>query len=109
MVDLSSVVSPPEWTGQALCAQTDPELWFPPKGGSTRAAKRVCGRCPVRQPCLAHALANDERFGVWGGLSEPQRRRLQSTPGPEGPAGPDRRAMLAELVELGYARPAGAS
>ena len=65
------------WWFEGVCAQTDPEVFFPEKGGSVREAKAVCARCPVRAQCLAHALAHGERFGVWGGLSEPERRRLQ--------------------------------
>lgn len=67
----------PEWKERALCAQTDPEAFFPEKGGSTRDAKRVCSGCEVRAECLTFALANDERFGIWGGLSERERRRLK--------------------------------
>ena len=65
------------WQAEALCAQTDPEAFFPEKGGSTRDAKRVCGVCPVREECLKYAMDNDERFGIWGGLSERERRRLR--------------------------------
>ena len=65
------------WQQQALCAQTDPEAFFPEKGGSTREAKRVCTGCTVRAECLEFALANDERFGIWGGLSERERRRVR--------------------------------
>jgi WhiB family redox-sensing transcriptional regulator len=65
------------WQADALCAQTDPEAFFPEKGGSTRDAKKVCGSCPVKQQCLDYALANDERFGIWGGMSERERRRLR--------------------------------
>jgi WhiB family redox-sensing transcriptional regulator len=64
------------WQEQALCAQTDPESFFPEKGGSTREAKRVCMSCDVRIECLDYALRHEERFGVWGGLSERERRRL---------------------------------
>jgi WhiB family redox-sensing transcriptional regulator len=60
-----------------LCAQTDPEAFFPEKGGSTREAKRVCLSCEVRAECLEYALGNDERFGIWGGLSERERRKLK--------------------------------
>ncbi|WP_432520685.1 WhiB family transcriptional regulator [Kineococcus sp. SYSU DK006] len=67
----------PGWQELALCAQTDPEAFFPEKGGSTREAKRVCQSCEVRQECLEYALSNDERFGIWGGLSERERRRLK--------------------------------
>lgn len=70
-----------EWQEQALCAQTDPEAFFPDKGGSTREAKRICQACAVRDECLEYALANDERFGIWGGLSERERRRLQQNYG----------------------------
>ncbi|WP_326503552.1 WhiB family transcriptional regulator [Rothia nasimurium] len=65
------------WQADALCAQTDPEAFFPEKGGSTRDAKRVCSECPVREACLEYAMENDERFGIWGGLSERERRRLR--------------------------------
>ena len=67
------------WRLDALCAETDPESFFPEKGGSTREAKRVCTGCEVRAECLEFALANDERFGIWGGLSERERRRLRLT------------------------------
>ncbi|MEO7130692.1 MAG: WhiB family transcriptional regulator [Dermatophilaceae bacterium] len=65
------------WQERGLCAQTDPEAFFPEKGGSTRDAKKVCVECPVRQECLEYALSNDERFGIWGGLSERERRKLK--------------------------------
>jgi len=67
----------PEWQERALCAQTDPEAFFPEKGGSTREAKRICTRCDVRAECLEYALGHDERFGIWGGLSERERRKLK--------------------------------
>ena len=83
-IDLSLVNAgtnglPPElaWQERALCAQTDPEAFFPEKGGSTREAKRVCMACEVRAECLEYALAKDERFGIWGGLSERERRRVK--------------------------------
>ena len=65
------------WQDSALCAQTDPEAFFPEKGGSTREAKKVCLTCEVRTECLESALMNDERFGIWGGLSERERRKLK--------------------------------
>ena len=65
------------WQERALCAQTDPEAFFPEKGGSTREAKKVCVGCDVRSECLEYALAHDERFGIWGGLSERERRKLK--------------------------------
>ena len=65
------------WQERALCAQTDPEAFFPEKGGSTREAKKVCLTCDVRNECLESALMKDERFGIWGGLSERERRKLK--------------------------------
>jgi WhiB family redox-sensing transcriptional regulator len=67
----------PEWQERGLCSQTDPEAFFPEKGGSTREAKRICNRCGVRETCLQWALDHDERFGIWGGLSEQERRKLK--------------------------------
>jgi len=83
IVPLAQVIVSPDdvdelgWQDQALCAQTDPEAFFPEKGGSTREAKRVCRSCEVRAECLEYALENDERFGIWGGMSERERRRLK--------------------------------
>ncbi|GAB3566924.1 MULTISPECIES: WhiB family transcriptional regulator [Amycolatopsis] len=77
LVDLFDNDEPPEWQDRALCAQTDPEAFFPEKGGSTREAKRICQGCEVKGECLEYALAHDERFGIWGGLSERERRKLK--------------------------------
>ena len=79
-VEFATTMLTPEdelWQEKALCAQTDPEAFFPEKGGSTREAKRICQGCEVRDACLEYALAHDERFGIWGGLSERERRRLK--------------------------------
>ena len=73
--------NPLAWQTDALCAQTDPEAFFPEKGGSTRDAKRICTSCDVRGECLDYALQNDERFGIWGGLSERERRKLKRRAG----------------------------
>jgi WhiB family transcriptional regulator, redox-sensing transcriptional regulator len=62
------------WIADALCAQTDPELFFPEKGGSTADAKRVCAACPVRAQCEADAVRNNEGYGVWGGSVREDRR-----------------------------------
>lgn len=64
------------WRAKALCAQVDPEIFFPNKGASTKDAKRVCAGCEVTRECLEDALAHDDRFGVRGGLSERERRRI---------------------------------
>lgn len=65
---------PEDWRAQALCAQTDPEAFFPEKGESPRAAKKVCQACPVRLQCLQFAVDHNQRFGIWGGLSARERR-----------------------------------
>ena len=66
---------PPHWTELARCAEVDNALFFPEKGGSVREAKAVCHRCEVRSECLEYALKHEERFGIWGGLSERERRQ----------------------------------
>ena len=67
---------PQAWQDQALCAQVDPESFFPEKGGSIKEAKKVCMRCDVRAECLEYALEHDERFGIWGAKSERERREI---------------------------------
>ena len=74
--DLLGLANREPWQDQALCAQVDPEIFFPPKGGSPREAKKVCAACPVAAECLAYALRNHELHGVWGGTCEKERRRL---------------------------------
>jgi WhiB family redox-sensing transcriptional regulator len=64
------------WMREAICAQTDPDAFYPEKGGSTAEAKRVCMGCPVRRECLEYALTNNERFGIFGGKSERERRKI---------------------------------
>ena len=67
------------WRAQAKCLGADFDLFFPERGKSTREAKAVCRACPVREECLDFAMRNGERFGIWGGLSERERRRLRRT------------------------------
>lgn len=64
------------WQTDALCAQTDPEAFFPEKGNSPRDAKRVCADCPVATLCLEYALRENMQHGIWGGLTTLERRRL---------------------------------
>ncbi|AZK97517.1 MULTISPECIES: WhiB family transcriptional regulator [Streptomyces] len=73
-----AVVEDLSWQETALCAQTGPEFFFPAPGSSTREAKQLCRACPGRVACLEYALEHDEKFGVWGGLSEQERHRLKS-------------------------------
>ncbi len=66
-----------DWIEQANCRCVDPELFFPARGGSTKEAKAVCKGCVVRDKCLNHSLVQGERFGIWGGTTEQERRRLR--------------------------------
>ncbi|WP_351230887.1 WhiB family transcriptional regulator [Streptomyces sp. NPDC002133] len=81
----STIAAELSWQESALCAQAGPEFFFPAPGSSTREAKLLCGACEGRVACLEYALAHDERFGVWGGLSEKERGRLRR--GQSRPAG----------------------
>jgi WhiB family transcriptional regulator, redox-sensing transcriptional regulator len=66
-----------EWTEQALCAETDPEIFFPPTGDPAGEARQICGWCRVRQDCLDYALGAPEEYGIWGGLDPDERRKLR--------------------------------
>lgn len=61
------------WIDDALCAQTDPEIFFPAKGMATQAAIRICRACPARPQCLAEALDTATSRGLWGGMTSKQR------------------------------------
>jgi WhiB family redox-sensing transcriptional regulator len=65
------------WAVDAVCAQTDPELFHPDRGGSITAAKRVCAGCPATTQCLDWALATNQRWGIWGGLSTRERDHVR--------------------------------
>lgn len=65
------------WQDNANCLGVDPDLFFPERGASTREAKEVCRGCCVREQCLEYALENGDKFGIWGGLSERERRRIR--------------------------------
>lgn len=98
-------IIPLDWEDDALCAQTDPEAFFPEKGGSTRDAKKICGSCEVRTRCLEYALEHNQQFGIWGGLSERERRKLRKaapiTTVPDSAAEARRRAV-AEMTAQGF-------
>jgi WhiB family redox-sensing transcriptional regulator len=91
-----------DWAGTP-CRQVDPELWFPEQGVSAQPAKKICARsCELRAECLELALENDERFGVWGGLSARQRHSLKRKRAAAAAASARRQAEaeLAEAVDL---------
>jgi len=69
---------PPDWHANANCLGCDPELFFPGQGESTREAKEVCAGCVVQDECLADHLY--EKYGIWGGKSERERRGLRRQP-----------------------------
>ncbi|MDP8959208.1 MAG: WhiB family transcriptional regulator [Actinomycetota bacterium] len=65
------------WQDFANCRGADSDLFFPERGASTRQAKAICAACEVRVECLEFALRHGEKFGIWGGLSERERRRIR--------------------------------
>ena len=65
------------WQAHANCRGADPDLFFPRRGASNRKAKAMCAACVVREQCLEFAISEGERFGLWGGLSERQRRKIR--------------------------------
>ena len=73
---------PPDWRDDAACRDADPELFFPDcdmRSARTqvKTAKLICRGCPVQATCLNWALASGQESGIWGGLTEDERRRLQ--------------------------------
>jgi WhiB family redox-sensing transcriptional regulator len=66
------------WRKHAACRGLDVEAFYPATEDEAEAevAKAICSVCPVRQPCLEHALAYREREGIWGGATERERRRI---------------------------------
>jgi WhiB family transcriptional regulator, redox-sensing transcriptional regulator len=76
-IPISTESEDQSWQDYANCLGVDPDLFFPERGASTREAKEVCRGCVVREDCLEYALVNGEKFGIWGGMSERERRRLR--------------------------------
>ena len=66
--------APAPWTADAACSGAEPSVFFVDHGRSGEEAKAICHGCPVRSECLDYALENRERFGIWGGMTEKQRR-----------------------------------
>lgn len=87
-----------EWVDDALCAQTDPEAFYPEKGGPAKAAKDICRQCPVIEQCLEWALEHGDRYGIWGGKSERERRKILRSRGRDLAA--ERKAALADRNNL---------
>lgn len=71
-----------DWRDQAACRQEDPDLFFPvgttgPALGQIEQAKAICRGCPVIEDCLRFALDTGQDYGIWGGLTENERRTLR--------------------------------
>jgi WhiB family redox-sensing transcriptional regulator len=65
------------WQDLANCRGANPDLFFPERGASTRTAKGICRECSVQTECLEFAIVSSEKFGIWGGLSERERRKIR--------------------------------
>lgn len=66
-----------EWVHRAACRGMAVDVFFPAQGQSLAAARNTCKRCEVRMECLEHAMLQPEAVGIWGGLSERERRRIR--------------------------------
>ena len=77
LLGIGTEATPSRGRSRRCAPRPTPRRSSPEKGGSTREAKKICTGCEVKAQCLEYALANDERFGIWGGLSERERRRLR--------------------------------
>ena len=69
------------WQVDANCIGEDPDLFFPDRGASTRKAKELCNSCVAQEHCLEYSIVNNEKFGIWGGLSERERRKIRKERG----------------------------
>lgn len=76
-MDTNFDVQSMSWQDEALCAQTDPDMFYPETTGDALHARRVCIVCPVRQKCLETGLANAETYGVWGGTTRDDRYAIR--------------------------------
>ena len=73
----------PTWRDAAACLSADPDLFFPPQGGATNGAeaKQICGGCPVQAECLDYAVTTAQKYGIWGGTNERERREIRKQRG----------------------------
>jgi WhiB family redox-sensing transcriptional regulator len=77
-IDFDDVIDVPKWYKDAACkGHENQDDFFPERGSSTVIAKRICNGCPVREECLEYAVERKERFGIWGGKSERERRAIR--------------------------------
>jgi WhiB family redox-sensing transcriptional regulator len=73
---LSDLTLPGTWQQDAACHDADPDLFFATDEERQSAALALCAACPVRTECLEHALENREPYGIWGGTTEHERKRI---------------------------------
>lgn len=116
MPDVTWGLEPEPWMTSGVCRSTDPEMFYPEPGDlrGLRDAKRQCNGwdkrdmapCPVRDQCIRYAIANDEQWGVWGGYSERDRRRLRGQHKRTGWV-PQDHAEAAEMLDALTAAPSG--
>ena len=92
------------WMAEGECNGLDPALFYPDQGGDAATPKRICSTCPVRVQCLEYALLTNERHGIWGGVSERERRRMRAERfGPRTggiPVDEDRRRQVKSMAEF---------
>ena len=85
----STQVAEQDWRALGACSRTDPDLWFAVGAMEHKQAKRICRECPVQGQCLAYAMDAPVDHGIWGGLTERERRRFRRQAGAK-----DWRALL---------------
>ena len=90
------------WRYRAACRGADLDLFFPGRGESAEPARQICAGCPVRQPCLDYALSHGIVHGIWGGLTERDRRALRTRH--LGAARRERDEAIAAAAAAGYTR-----
>ncbi|MGH2729839.1 MAG: WhiB family transcriptional regulator [Actinomycetota bacterium] len=73
-----------DWRALGACGRIDPDLWFAIGAREHRVAKRICADCPVRRQCLEYAMEAPVDHGIWGGLTERERRRWRRNAGTAG-------------------------
>ena len=87
------------WADSGSCTNADPDLFFPQPGTDTSYARSICRGCPVRIQCLDYALQSGQKHGIWGGMTESQRRRLRRRSHPSNPVGQHDDAESSESVD----------
>lgn len=103
----AALANRPQWMDDGICAQTDPAAFYPEVGESTLPAKQICSLCPVKTECLRYAIDHQERFGIWGGTSELERRKLRRVrpKAPYVPPTPEQVDQVYMLAATGLSRP----